>query len=320
MLDTGEPFVVVDDEDGRHYRSDDGLEWTAIDVPGHVIDAYDGALLYQSGTDPTVILRHRDGTESSADLPDVSSVRLFGGHGVNSDSAFGPAGIVLAACDAECLTSTVWHSTDGEAWQQVSRVPGELWEVLVATADGFVARTDLGGDFKVLYSTDGVEWTRINDAGYDRDDILGTTPWGTVLRAAVFEGPEDRTSSGSLFLATADGLVDLAPPSDIATLLADPVHWDLGAAGGLGFVGIDVPGRRVLFSPDGIEWTLEPLPDSVPRLLTGRMGGGRPHIYVGRDAVLMSTYVCVEPDGTEVDCQETEDEVPRRVWWRGTPG
>jgi hypothetical protein len=318
LLDAGDTFIAID-RSGRHYQSDDGLAWIELDVPGAIIDSYQGALLLQEGDGPTVTLRDVDGTVSSADLPGVSSTHIVPGNSVNSESAFGPAGAVLAACDAQCLTSTVWHTPDGEAWEVVSRVPGELWEVLTATSDGFVARTDLGGDFKVLYSTDGVHWARINHWGYDRYDVIGTTPWGTILRMSIFDGPEYRTSDGSLVQATADGLADLAPPTDIASLFADHGRWSLGA-GGLGLVGIDIPGRRVLFSPDGVDWTLEPLPDSVPRLLMGRMGGGRPGVHVGRDAFLMSTYVCEAPDGSEVDCEETEDDVPRQVWWRATLG
>ena len=306
LLDTVGVFIT-EEQPGSQYRSKDGLDWTELDVAGRVLDAYGDALLMHAPGG--VALRHGDGTESVATRP-VASGGGISGRGTFRETAFGPAGAVLVDCDAECVTFTVWHSADGEAWAQVYQQKGEWWERVSATADGFVATTSREADSAVLYSTDGVEWTRIDEPGYeDGRELLGTTAWGTVL-----------DSDDSLVLATADGLVDLDVPAEIVALLGNGAPWDFGA-GGLGLVGIDIIGARALFSPDGIEWTLEPLPASMPRLLTGRRGGGRPEIHVGPDAVLMSTYVCAGPDGSEVDCEETSDDVGgRKIWYRGTRG
>ena len=302
--------------------SRDGLTWSEVPVQGKVIDAYGGTLVVADGDRlSTVQVAQEEGAPGERLLAlDAMALprrvsRAAGKPLIHTQTAYGPAGLVVVACDAKnCGSSTVWHTADGQSWERVYRSRrGELWEEVIATEDGFVARTDRGGDFTVMYSADGREWVRINEPSFARYWLVGSAPFGMVLQEPLL----DTRNYGRLVVVTPDGLKPLAVPAEVEARWAS-TKLDSWGAGGLGLVGLGIADRIVSLSTDGATWHLDTLPDMVPRLLTGWNGYGRPILHVTEDVVFLETQVCLDSDGTEVVCSETEVEGHKGAWFRGT--
>ena len=246
---------------------------------------------------------------------------------------------MLVFCDTECLTSTVWHSVDGATWQMVSLRAGELWDGLISTDDGFVAALDNGGYFTTVYSTDGVGWQPVSSSSVARYGIIGATPWGAVVRdmerspATPFAPSASsavRTTSATMAsglelvgptpAARRGELRDLMMPPHIATMFDQGRAWHVGA-GPSGFIALD-PGERrsLLYTPNGSDWVVEGLPDTIPSVDPNLpRGGGWPEVLVGDDVVMLGIWSCADATGATVVCDDDPADV-RVDWFRGTPG
>jgi hypothetical protein len=296
-------------------------------VRGEVIDAYGGTLVVADGDRLSTVRIPGDATASKGlialdglSLPPETSRR-------NAKIAYGPTGLMFVTCEKSCGTfRTVWRTVDGRTWERVKKLPRGGFEDVTATADGFVARTDLGGRWDVLYSRDGRTWRRVNGPIAHRYELVGSAPFGTLLQKPDRDGSPTR----ALALVTRYGLEPLKVPAKVKARWArsEPDGW---GAGGLGVVGVF--DGMVAVSADGTTWHLGTLPDSVPHLRFGDNGDGRPLLHVTEDMVLLETTMCLEPDPlegspippyakdrsdrAEVDCPGLHGSGQKTVWFRG---
>lgn len=319
-------YLVASSSD-RTLVSQDGLAWSEVPVLGEIVASYAGTLVVADGDRFSTVQLAGDASAPEG-LLTIDGLRLPpSASRLNSRIAYGPAGLVFASCKKGCPTRRdVWHTADGHTWKRAVKLPRGGYEDIIATADGFVARTDLGGRFGILYSADGRTWKRTDKPTNHRYALVGSAPFGTLLRQPDFDG----SPTGALATITRHGLEPLSVPADVKARMtrSEPDGW---GAGGLGVVGI-FDGLMAL-SIDGTTWRLGTLPDSVPQLRFGDNGEGRPLLHVTEDVVLLETTTCVEPDrearpqipystpslGPEVDCPGLYGSGQKTVWFRGMP-
>ena len=309
--------------------SRDGLSWSEVPVQGEIIASYAGTLVVADG-DRLSTLRVAGDAGASEGLLTLDGLALpTGASMLNSKIAYGPAGLMFVTCEKSCGTfRTVWRTVDGRTWERVKKLPRGGFEDVIATADGFVARTDLGGRWDVLYSRDGRTWRRVNGPIAHRYELVGSAPFGILLQKPDRDGSPTR----ALAIVTRHGLQPLRVPAEVKARWtnSEPDGW---GAGGLGVLGIF--DGLVALSTDGTTWHLETLPDTVPHLRFGDNGDGRPLLHVTEDMVLLETTTCLEPEArpqipyptpavpgygdTEVDCPGLYGSGQKTVWFRGTP-
>jgi hypothetical protein len=309
--------------------SRDGLTWTNAPVEkgrlpvydNGVLAAYDGTLLVRVPHELSTVPMDPQATAVDAGLPQLESLQLPPGGFWPDAAALGPKGVVIAACDAACVTSTVWHSADGRSWTEVYRSQGELWAEVVALPDGFVAlsdrqddltfRVDPGGDPFVLYSADGREWSRIDAADSARYELAGTSPLGAVLEVMDLDSDADPDRHSAIVVAGADGLRQLNDPQDPRPHPASGSS-DVWGAGALGVVGVLAEEHTSVMTDDGVSWHRGPLPDDVPDM---------PHdqwLHVTDDVALLQSFDCQDAAGLDVACGDPSAESFSPAWFRGT--
>ena len=173
------------------------------------------------------------------------------------------------------------HSVDGHVWTPIPGFPGKVSSV-VGTAEGFFARGDPGTGLRMFHSSDGFAWQRMAiayDMSIDRviDPII--LPWGTSVL---------QTDGTNYFETwTAGGKRDLPMAAEVrASATSLPDEGGIGA-GPFGVVSVDADADEVLYSPDGVEWRIQPMSQEMAQ--AGRFIG-RPHTTmtaVGSDAVVV---------------------------------
>jgi hypothetical protein len=299
--------------------SGDGSDW-ADPRGGGVLAAYDGTLLVRVPHELSTVPLDPQATIADAGLLQLESLQLPSGGFFPDAAALGPHGVVIAACDPACVTSTVWHTADGRAWTEVYRSEGELWAEVVALPDGFVAladrqddqtfRLDPAGDPFVLFSADGVEWSRIDPADGARYELAGRSPFGAILEVMGLEAGSDPDGHG-VVVASAAGLRPLDGWQD---LLADAASSPSGTwgAGALGVVGVLADERVSVMTDDGLTWHRSLLPDDVPDRL------GTQSVHVADDVALLQVFHCQDAAGLDVSCEDPAAATVSSAWFRGT--
>jgi hypothetical protein len=154
-----------------------------------------------------------------------------------------------------------WHSLNGDDWAAIQEFPDNVSDI-VGTSDGFIGR---GGE-AMWYSVDGLSWRRIGP--YAAGAML---PWlGEVLVVP------DQVQGREVQVWTADG----SRPLPIATGIDS--GWRASGAGPLGIVALGTD-HSILYSHDGIDRTISPIPDRMRADADGRI---TPTIAVGDRSVV----------------------------------
>jgi hypothetical protein len=212
------------------------------------------------------------------------------------------------------LSGFGWSSPDGAEWTPIAGFPRNVQEV-VGVSDGFLARASAarcdgcpdgaGGavscdgcnDAEMWHSPDGRAWREIGPTVWE-DDVVG--PWAGGALVAERDG-------SSLALWDSAGVRELPMSAEVPARSSDSSNVDVGP---LGIVSIDQEAGEVLFSPDGIVWSLAPLRDDMA---DGADGGET--VAVGERSVLVLTWSAAvySDDGEDRLVQE-----PVPSLWLGT--
>lgn len=155
-----------------------------------------------------------------------------------------------------------WHSVDGGEWSAIPDFPDNVSDV-VGTNDGFIAR---GGE-GMWYSGDGLSWRRIGP--HAPGSIV---PWMGDLLVAP-----DRSEARQFELWTSDGARPLSFASELG------VTWRPTGTGPLGIVSFGTD-DSILYSPDGMDWSISPMPEGMPPHADRRIS---PSIAVGERSVVV---------------------------------
>lgn len=270
ITEVGSRLIVTgSDEDGRRpidsapaawYSDDDGVTWDSASIIGDDADRRPQALGSVAGNDDLLL--------------SLGWVYLGGGNDANRQSV-------------------LWASTDrGVTWERITgdAVPPRLHD-LAAGGPGFVAvgnanpsnsgLPDLDPPHAAVWvSADGLEWERIDEAGFqlarmnaitERDGLLvaaGSQRVGEDGRPAIWRSLDGRQWSR----------VELsASPGAVRSVAGDP---DLFVAVG----GSIQEGTVVWLSPDGLTWTAQVLDPMPGGRATGVAVNGIGFVAIGTSA------------------------------------
>ena len=185
-----------------------------------------------------------------------------------------------------------WYSPDGDRWTPIPDFPANVGDI-VGVSDGFIARggetrcdgcADAAVPWGMWHSPDGLTWHQIGPA---TDGTL--VPW--MGDALVTDG------SARFDVWTAEGARALPMVTGLPARSMDPATI---AAGPLGLVSLTIEDRKILYSPDGVEWTIVPMPDDMAEDSGGRRAST---IAVGEHSILALLW--------------SRDEVPVPSLWLG---
>jgi hypothetical protein len=155
-----------------------------------------------------------------------------------------------------------WYSPDGQEWVAIPDFPDNVSDI-VGTSDGFIAR---GSD--MWHSEDGLNWRRL---GSHASGFI--VPWmGNALVV-----PDDARPRRGFEVWAVDG------PRSLPIGGAADVTWRTTGAGPLGIVSLGAD-DSILYSPDGIGWSISPMPEGMPADDYGRT---TPTIAVGVHSVVV---------------------------------
>lgn len=157
-----------------------------------------------------------------------------------------------------------WYSPDGEKWTPIPDFPGNVDDV-VGVSDGFIARGyegrcdgcgETADPWGMWHSPDGLTWRHIGPAS--EGDLL---PWmGAVL---VSDG------TGRFDVWTSEGVRTLPMALEMPARSTNPASIGVGP---LGLISLRYGDRKALYSPDGVEWSVVPMPEGMAE----DGGGGGP--------------------------------------------
>lgn len=172
-----------------------------------------------------------------------------------------------------------WFSLDGEDWTSIPDFPDNV-SAIAAIENGFIASGSA-----LWYSADGLAWRRIGT--YSNTSLI---QWMGGVVTAV--GDSNRPPFA---LWTSEGPRDLPVAGEL----------DLGStigAGPLGMVSLESDGM-ILYSPDGSDWSVAPVPEEMAADATSRWA---PTIAVGEGSVVVLVW------------REEADESRTPSLWLGT--
>jgi hypothetical protein len=186
-----------------------------------------------------------------------------------------------------------WFSPDGKQWTAVPAVDPTTSETgaaflpgsgdIVGVSDGFIARVATWNDTcpngcdVMWHSPDGLSWRKLG-LGAPSPSDSALLPWmgGALLTdgATRFE------------LWTAQGASQLATAGDVPV----PTGHSGGIAnvGPFGLVSILPADEQVIFTRDGVDWKVQPIPDAMAAFSGINRHG--PSVHVGDRSVLFSSW------------------------------
>ncbi len=150
-----------------------------------------------------------------------------------------------------------WHSVDGTTWTPIPEWPGKVTSI-VGTADGFFAIGDAGTGPRMFHSDDGFDWQRkaIATEGLDRQ----------VINPVLLPWADGALQSDGTFIFeswTADGRQVLPIAAEVRSR-DHPLMEGAGiGAGPLGIVVVEAFFHEILYSPDGVRWVIQTVPDPM---------------------------------------------------------
>jgi hypothetical protein len=169
-----------------------------------------------------------------------------------------------------------WYSADGDEWTPIPDFPANVSEI-VGVSDGFIARGFDGrcdgcadtDPYAMWHSPDGLTWRRIGPA--TDGSVL---PWGQEVLVA--------DGAGRFDVWTAEGSTVLPMAAEL------PAGWPAQAfgSGPLGLVSVNPDSGEVLFTNNGVDWTIQPMSEEM----AAAAGPGRTpstNVAVGRDSVVV---------------------------------
>ncbi len=226
--------------------------------------------------------------------------------------------------------ATVWYSTDGEHWQEltgadsvINRDPGAVVNDILSTPNGvFAAGSSVNGNrlsAALWYSSDGIHWstvrsavstffgngdhviTSVLDIGGTGSQLGAPGPTGLLAVGGVRIGPSWQPASwispnGFSWSQTSESFpLDAEPPASPGAI----AYAASGADGTLYAVG-GSPGRQRLWqSPDGLSWSEVRLPAAAANDTGWHLGlvAANGHTTVLADNTPGQPYVLVDQDG-----------------------
>lgn len=182
-----------------------------------------------------------------------------------------------------------WYSPDGEQWTPIPDFPANVSEI-VGAADGFFARgggtrcdgcRDTPDGLGMWYSPDGLSWRSIDPAAEVWAD-------GTVLSWG--QGVLVTDGTGHFDVWTAEGTSELPMAAEL------PPGWTASNAsfgsvsfgsGPFGLVSVKVSAHEVLFTPNGVDWSVQPM--SAEMAAVSGLSRTVPswNVAVGKDSVIV---------------------------------
>lgn len=227
--------------------------------------------------------------------------------------------------------ATVWYSTNGQQWQEltgandvINHDPGAVVNDILSTPNGvFAAGSSINGNrlsAALWYSSDGIHWstvrsavstffgsgdhviTSVLDIGETGDAQVGAPgPTGLLAVGGVRLGPNWQPASwispnGFSWSQTSESFpLDGEPPGSPGAI----AYAAAGADGALYAVG-GSPGRQRFWqSPDGLAWSEVPLPEAAAGDTGWHLGliAASGHTTVLADNIPGQPYVLVDQDG-----------------------
>ncbi len=192
-----------------------------------------------------------------------------------------------------------WYSPDGQQWTAIPPVRPPLSEDdptfpmggfggVVGVSDGFIAQGDAveskpcpspDGCEGMWHSPDGLTWRHIANVPYGSDALV---PWmGGALITDGMRRFDTWTSQGRGTLPMAAEVP--APSKDTYAGVN---------VGPLGLISVRFDDRKILFTRDGVAWTLDPMPADLPEgefavgeqsvLMLSNRAGAAPSLWLGR--------------------------------------
>ncbi len=192
-----------------------------------------------------------------------------------------------------------WFSPDGEQWTAIPPVrtplsdddptfPMGSFGGIVGVSDGFIAAGDRtysrpcpspDGCEGMWHSSDGMTWRNIANVPYGSGAMV---PWmGGALVTDGLGQFDTWTSQGRGTLPMA---AEVPAPSKDADVSVD--------VGPLGLISVRFNERKILFTRDGVAWTLDPMPADLPEgevavgeqsvLMLSDRAGAPPSLWLGR--------------------------------------
>jgi hypothetical protein len=146
-----------------------------------------------------------------------------------------------------------WYSPDGDQWTPIPGFPANVSQI-VGVSDGFIAdgaegRCDGCGDtpdpwgWGMWHSPDGLSWRKIGPA---TDGLF--LPWGQGV--LVTDG------AGRFDVWTSEGKSELPMAGALPGWTASNVAF---GSGPFGLASLNVYNHEVLFAPDGVDWSIQPM-------------------------------------------------------------
>jgi hypothetical protein len=227
--------------------------------------------------------------------------------------------------------ASVWYSTDGEHWQEltgadsvINRDPGAVVNDILSTPNGvFAAGSSVNGNrlsAALWYSSDGIHWSTVRSAvstffgngdhvitsvldigGTGNPELGAPGPTGLLAVGGVRIGSSWQPASwispnGFSWSQTSESFpLDAEPPASPGAI----AYAAAGADGALYAVG-GSPGRQRLWqSPDGLAWSEVPLPAAAATDTGWHLGlvAANGHTTVLADNIPGQPYVLVDQDG-----------------------
>jgi len=163
-----------------------------------------------------------------------------------------------------------WYSPDGERWTAIPDFPADVTEV-VGVSDGFIAQV---GD-EMWHSSDGMTWRNLGKAPGAWEGSERILSW--MSGALVTDG------IGRFDVVTSQGYTELPMASEL------PAGPDSSAAFGTGSLGlVSIRDERgILFTPNGVHWSIEPMPAEMAEVDTP---GPASTVAVGDRSVLVLSW------------------------------
>ena len=191
-----------------------------------------------------------------------------------------------------------WYSPDGDQWTPIPSFPANVWEI-VGASDGFFARgaegrcdgcRDTAGGLGMWHSPDGLSWLRIGDVTQGDATDGSVLPWGQGVLVTDGTGRFDVwTAEGTSELPMAGEL----PPSWTASNVSfGSVSFGNGP---LGLVSVNVDDHEVLFTPNGVDWSIQPM--SAEMAAAADLSRTAPgwNVAVGKDSVIVLLWAGENP-------------------------
>jgi hypothetical protein len=151
-----------------------------------------------------------------------------------------------------------WYSPDGDQWTPIPGFPANVSEI-VGVSDGFFGRAadgrcdgcgDTADPFGMWHSPDGLSWRKIGPAPTEGSVL----PWGQGVLVTDGIGRFD------VWTAVGTGELPMAEELPPGWTASNPSFGSVASGTGpLGLVSVNVDDHEVLFTRNGVDWSIQPM-------------------------------------------------------------